>query len=133
LPVEEVLERLSVSPSQGLSSDQVARKIKEGGRNVLTPPPSRWFRKTVSYLFGGFGSILFTASILVFIAWKPLGSPLAIANLALAIVLAIVWVIQAAFAFYQGQYNVSICSNPADDCRRLVKLTCNVLNQEPHA
>ena len=53
--------------------------------------------------FGQFGSILFIASILVFIAWKPLGEPApAPANLGLAIVLAIVWVIQAAFAFYQG-------------------------------
>lgn len=55
------------------------------------------------YLFGGFGSILFIASILVFIAWKPLGQPPQVANLALAIVLAIVWVIQAAFSFYQGE------------------------------
>lgn len=55
----------------------------------------------VTYLFGGFGSILFIACILVFIAWKPLGDPPAIANLALAIVLALVWVIQAAFSFWQ--------------------------------
>jgi sodium/potassium-transporting ATPase subunit alpha len=110
--VDEVLEHLSVSPSQGLSSDQVARKLKDVGRNVLTSPPSRWFRKTISYLFGGFGSILFVASILVFIAWKPLGSPPAVANLALAIVLAIVWIIQAAFAFYQGRFCLGKFSNP---------------------
>jgi sodium/potassium-transporting ATPase subunit alpha len=94
---------LSTSSNQGLSQDQVSRKLKEYGRNVLTPPQSRWFVKTISYLFGGFGSILFVASILVFIAWKPLGDPPAIANLALAIVLAIVWAVQAAFAFYQGR------------------------------
>jgi sodium/potassium-transporting ATPase subunit alpha len=78
------------------------RRLKQYGRNVLTPPPSRWFIKTISYLFGGFGSILFVASILVFVAWKPLGQPAAIANLALAIVLALVWAAQAGFAFYQG-------------------------------
>lgn len=60
--------------------------------------------KTLSYLFGGFGSVLFVACVLVFIAWKPLGQPPAIANLALAIVLAVVWVVQAAFAFYQGTH-----------------------------
>lgn len=104
LPVDDIFERLSTSPTQGLSTEQVARKLKEVGRNVLTPPPSRWFRKTISYLFGGFGSILFTAAILVFVAWKPLGQPPAVANLALAIVLVLVWVIQASFAFYQGKY-----------------------------
>lgn len=41
------------------------------------------------------------ASILVFIAWKPLGSPPAVANLALAIVLLAVFFIQAAFNMWQ--------------------------------
>jgi sodium/potassium-transporting ATPase subunit alpha len=94
-----------VSTAQGLSSDQVARKTKEFGRNVLSPPPSQWFRQIFVYLFGQFGSILFVASILVFIAWKPLGEPApAPANLGLAIVLAVIWVIQAGFAFYQGMF-----------------------------
>lgn len=105
IPTEDVLRRLSTSIKQGLSTEQVARKLKEYGHNALTPPPSRWFRKTMGYLFGGFGSILLTASILVFVAWKPLGSPPAVANLALAIVLVFVWVIQAAFAFYQGNHH----------------------------
>ena len=85
--------------------DQVAKKTKEVGRNVLTPPPSRWFRQTLYYFFGQFGSILFVASVLVFISWKPLGEPApAPANLGLAIVLAVVWFVQAAFAFYQGEF-----------------------------
>ena len=54
----------------------------------------RWF----GYLFGGFGTILFIASILCFIAWKPLGEPApAVANLALAIVLLVVILVMAAF------------------------------------
>jgi sodium/potassium-transporting ATPase subunit alpha len=82
----------------------------------MTPPPSRWFIKTLSYLFGGFGSILFVASVLVFVAWKPLGQPPAIANLALAIVLAIVWVIQATFAFYQGTEMMAPNRNCTNSC-----------------
>jgi sodium/potassium-transporting ATPase subunit alpha len=77
------------------------RITKEVGPNKPSPPPSRWFRQTINYLFGGFGAILFVACILVFIAWKPLGDPPAVANLALAIVLAFVWVAQAAFSFWQ--------------------------------
>lgn len=75
--------------------------MKEVGLNQPSPPPSRWFRKIITYLYGGFGSILFVAAILVFIAWKPLGQPPQIANLALAIVLTFVWVLQAAFTFWQ--------------------------------
>jgi sodium/potassium-transporting ATPase subunit alpha len=45
---------------------------------------------------------LLTASILVFIAWKPLGQPPAVANLALGIVLAIVFLAQATFTLAQG-------------------------------
>jgi sodium/potassium-transporting ATPase subunit alpha len=89
------------SRDAGLSSVIVLKQLKEVGQNRPSPPPSRWFRQIIGYLFGGFGSILFVACILVFIAWKPLGDPPAVANLALAIVLGLVWVIQAAFSFWQ--------------------------------
>lgn len=99
---DELLSRFSSSLTNGLSSSQVALNLKNYGRNIPSPPPSRWFQKTFGYLFGGFGSILFIAGILVFIAWRPLGNPdPAVANLALAIVLLIVWVIQAAFSWWQ--------------------------------
>lgn len=105
IPVNEVYTRLSTSPQQGLSDWKVQQCLKEFGPNKPSAPPSRWFRKTIGYLFGGFGSILFVASVLVFVAWKPLGQPPAIANLALGIVLAIVFLIQAAFTFAQGTVN----------------------------
>jgi sodium/potassium-transporting ATPase subunit alpha len=101
IAVDEIYKRL-LTGAQGLSQDEVLRKTKEFGKNVLSAPPSHWFRKTFLYLFGGFGSVLFIASILVFVSWKPLGQPPQIANLALGIVLAIVWVVQALFSFFQG-------------------------------
>jgi sodium/potassium-transporting ATPase subunit alpha len=93
--------QLLSSRGTGLSGVRVLQILKDVGPNKPSPPPSRWFRQTINYLFGGFGSILFVACILVFVAWKPLGDPPAIANLALAIVLALVWVAQAAFSFWQ--------------------------------
>ncbi|KAK0345692.1 hypothetical protein LTR02_005256 [Friedmanniomyces endolithicus] len=99
--VDELLSRFQTSRGSGLTGTQAAQLLKIIGQNVPTPPPSRWARKTVTYLFGGFGSILFVAAILVFIAWKPLGQPPSPANLALAIVLLLVWVIQASFSFWQ--------------------------------
>ena len=108
ISVAEIINRLSTSSIQGLTDDEVAARLKEHGRNVMSRPKSRWFIKTLQYLYGGFGSVLFVASILVFIAWKPLGQPPAIANLALAIVLAIVWIVQALFSFVQGMFIVFI-------------------------
>ncbi|GAB7352874.1 hypothetical protein MBLNU459_g3471t1 [Dothideomycetes sp. NU459] len=120
IPVDEIFQRFSSSPVHGLSSEQVSRKLKEFGPNMPSAPPSRWFRKTISYLYGGFGSILFIAAILVFVAWKPLGQPPAPANLALAIVLVLVWVIQALFSFWQdfssSRVMASITTMLPDQC-----------------
>jgi sodium/potassium-transporting ATPase subunit alpha len=103
LTPDKIYEQLHTSPELGLASSDIVRLQKQYGKNSLSPPPSQWFRKTLKHLFGGFGSILLIAAILVFVAWKPLGNPPAIANLALAIVLLIVFAIQAFFSFYQGQ------------------------------
>ncbi|KAH0310243.1 cation-transporting ATPase pacL, partial [Aureobasidium melanogenum] len=101
IPIEEVFQRFSSSPTSGLGIDQAMVLLRDVGLNKLTAPPSNWLMKTATYLFGGFGSILFVAAIMVFVAWKPLGDPPALANLALAIVLVLVWLIQAAFSFWQ--------------------------------
>jgi sodium/potassium-transporting ATPase subunit alpha len=74
----------------------------------------------MGYFFGGFGSLLFCGSILVFIAWKPLGQPPAVANLALALVLLAVFLIQAAFNAWQdwssSRVMASITMMLPDDC-----------------
>lgn len=74
----------------------------------------------MGYLFGGFGSILLVGAVLVFISWKPLGEPPAVANLALAIVLVAVFVIQAAFNAWQdwssSRVMASITSMLPDEC-----------------
>ena len=102
LSIHDVLLQFSSSLSQGLSSEQVAKNIKQYGPNQTSPPPSRWFRKTMKCFFGGFGLILFFDAILAYIAWKPLGQRPQQSTLALAIVLTFVFFTQAAFAFYQG-------------------------------
>lgn len=99
--MHELCRRLSVDCDQGLSDDQIKRRISEYGRNKMTPPPSGLFGKITGYFFGGFGSILLVAGVLVFIAWKPLGNPPAVSNLALACVLIAVWLIQAGFNAWQ--------------------------------
>jgi sodium/potassium-transporting ATPase subunit alpha len=102
LSVNEVETRLSTSLVQGLSREQVDLKAKEFGKNMPSKPPSDLFSRVFGYLFGGFGSILLVGGILVTITYEPLGSPdPQIANLALAIVLYAVFVIQALFNAWQ--------------------------------
>ncbi|KAI1432686.1 hypothetical protein GGR50DRAFT_696805 [Xylaria sp. CBS 124048] len=101
ISTDEAVRRLTSSVTQGLSTEQINRRIKEYGRNAPTPPSSRMIQTIFGYLFKGFGPILFAGAILVFVSWKPLGEPPAVANLALAIVLLFVFFAQAAFNGFQ--------------------------------
>lgn len=101
LSESDICKILGTDSSCGLSPDQIQTARSKYGRNVHTPPPSRLAQKLFWYFFGGFGSILLAGGILVFISWKPLGNPPAKANLALAIVLIIVFIIQALFNAWQ--------------------------------
>jgi sodium/potassium-transporting ATPase subunit alpha len=101
ITVHELTRRLSVETDYGLSDDQIKRRLIEHGQNKMTPPKSGLLGKIIGYFFGGFGSILVVAGILVFVSWRPLGDPPAMANLALACVLIAVWLIQAAFNAWQ--------------------------------
>ncbi|KAK0528291.1 hypothetical protein OC834_004105 [Tilletia horrida] len=102
LPVDDVLSRLSASATTGLDSDQVKRRIARYGPNKMSKPPSPWFRKLVSYVFGGFGTLLLGAAILTMIAWKPLGNPNPQPSvLALAVVLFVVNAFSACFNAWQ--------------------------------
>jgi sodium/potassium-transporting ATPase subunit alpha len=116
----EIYTRLQSSPTQGLSGDQVKRRLAHYGENIPSHPPTHYFQKVMGYFFKGFGSILLVGSILVFISWKPLGEPPAVANLALAIVLLAVFFIQAAFNCWQdwssSRVMASITTMLPDSC-----------------
>lgn len=84
LPTIDVEKRLTTSITDGLSADQAKRRQAEYGRNAPSPAKTHWFRTIFLYFFGGFGSILLIGCILVFISWKPLGDPPAVANLVCA-------------------------------------------------
>lgn len=102
ISTEEALRRLGVSPVTGLDTTQAQRRLKTGGKNVISPPKNNYFRKVLEWVLGGFGSLLLVASIVCFIAWKPLGKPKPeVSNLALAVVLLLVLVIQAFFNAWQ--------------------------------
>ncbi|KAH7305561.1 Na,H/K antiporter P-type ATPase [Stachybotrys elegans] len=115
LSTDALYQRLSTSPTTGLSSDQTKRRLQQYGKNAPSPPKSNWALTVFGYFFKGFGGILLIASILVFIAWRPLGEPApALANLALAIVLLAVFFIQAGFAMFQDWSTSRVMSSIKD-------------------
>lgn len=100
--IEEVTQRLGTNPNIGLEKAQIERRRKQDGPNVLSKPSNRWPQKIFGYVFGGFGSLLLGASIILFVSWKPLGERNPQASvLALAIVLFLVLVLQALFNAWQ--------------------------------
>ncbi|KAF7941655.1 uncharacterized protein EAE97_006492 [Botrytis byssoidea] len=117
---DEVLKRLSTTTSQGLSKEQVNRRLSQYGKNTPSHPPNHVFQTWFGYFFKGFGSILLVGAILVFVSWKPLGDPPSTANLALAIVLLAVFFIQAAFNAWQdwssSRVMASITTMLPDNC-----------------
>lgn len=102
LSPQQVCKELGVDYDHGLSPLQVQENIKRFGTNAHSPPPNRLFYKIFMYCFGGFGALLMAGGILCCIAWKPLGNPTpASANLALGVILFLVFFIQAGFNAWQ--------------------------------
>lgn len=114
ISTKDLVQRLNTSLKDGLSNDQVKDRLQRYGKNAPSPPQTHRFKTIMGYFFKGFGSILLIASILVFIAWKPLGDPPAIANLALAIVLLAVFFIQAGFNMWQDWSSSRVMSSIAN-------------------
>lgn len=99
---DELLSRFSSSAKFGLDAEQAARRLQQNGPNRISPPKTNYLKKYGGYIFGGFGTLLFGGAILAFISWKPLGEPAPQAsNLALAVILLIVIVLQTVFNAWQ--------------------------------
>jgi sodium/potassium-transporting ATPase subunit alpha len=102
VPIQVLLDRLSVTPTQGLSKVAAAQLLQERGHNVLPSKKPKYFKKLLNYVFGGFCSILWVGVIIFFICWRPLGDPNPAAyNLGLAILVLLVIILQACFSAFQ--------------------------------
>ncbi|KAK9358121.1 hypothetical protein V1504DRAFT_306765 [Lipomyces starkeyi] len=119
----ELFTRLSTSPVEGLTTAKVKCRLAELGKNTPSRPPSHLVRDWLSYFFGGFGFTLLVSSILVLVSWKPLGQPPDVANLALALVLFGVFVVQGGFNAWQdfssSRVMASITGMLPDECQLL--------------
>ena len=101
LPPHLVCHRFNVNPDLGLEQGTAEKRLERNGKNELVRKQRQYWIKILSYLFGDFCSILWIGVIGFFISWKPLGDPPAPYNLALAIVVIIVILLQAVFSALQ--------------------------------
>ncbi|OAD70429.1 hypothetical protein PHYBLDRAFT_115367 [Phycomyces blakesleeanus NRRL 1555(-)] len=102
LSILELSQQYSTSIERGLDKEQATKRSAQYGKNAISPPPSNWGKKLFNYFFGGFCSLLWFASIICWISWKPLGNPNpAPLNLALAVILMFVVFLQAFFNAWQ--------------------------------
>ncbi|KAJ1915893.1 hypothetical protein H4219_004080 [Mycoemilia scoparia] len=111
---KELFERYGSDPTVGLSQSQVAENMSRDGLNQLSPTPSHLLSRTLYYIFGGLGALVWFGVIVAWIAWKPLGDPPDPINMALAIVLLLVIAIQTAFNMWQ-EWTTSKVMNSLND------------------
>ncbi|KAL4065657.1 hypothetical protein V8B97DRAFT_2105594 [Scleroderma yunnanense] len=97
ITVEDVYMRYSTHPTHGLDGAAVLRREKDG-KNVISPPPTQYWKKALNYVFGGFNFLMWVAFILCLLSYQPLGQPQPqIFVLGVAILLFIVIVVSATF------------------------------------
>ncbi|KAJ3028650.1 UNVERIFIED_CONTAM: hypothetical protein HDU68_001231, partial [Siphonaria sp. JEL0065] len=70
--VDDIFTKFSTSPSLGLESSAVARR-KALGKNIISPPPTKYLQKGLMYVFGGFNFLMWIAFIVTVLSYQPLG------------------------------------------------------------
>ncbi|KAJ1658656.1 hypothetical protein IWQ61_002144 [Dispira simplex] len=126
LSTDEFEKLFSTSLSGGLESEMARNRLIRNGSNCISPPKSNLLRKLLGYVFGGFCSLLWVASIVCFVAWKPVGDPPDPTNLGLAILLLIVIFLQASFNGYQDWSSSQVMKS----INNMLPATCEVTRDQ---
>jgi len=106
VPISVLYERYQ-SSSDGLTDSVASIRLQQQGKNEIKLPSRLWpkIRNVLMQFIAGFCILLWVAAFFSFLAWEPFGGdPFAqanIPNLALAILLIIVILIQVGFNLYQ--------------------------------
>lgn len=66
VPSEELYTRYSTSAGHGLDSAAVQRR-SQLGKNVISPPPTHYWKKAANYIFGGFNFLMWIAFIVTIV------------------------------------------------------------------
>jgi sodium/potassium-transporting ATPase subunit alpha len=100
---EGLARTLETSLRQGLTRAAADARLKQMGPNLIEKVNRRpmWLKCLFCFV-SGFNLLLWVAVVLVFLSWKPFGTPPTdVYNLALAIALLLVISISSLFTFYQ--------------------------------
>ncbi|KAG0254265.1 hypothetical protein BGZ95_006094, partial [Linnemannia exigua] len=137
LSESEINLRFNSDPTSGLSQPEAGRRLKANGLNTLDSPKPNYFKMILGYTFGGFCSILWVGVITFLICWQPPLSPTPnVTNLALAILVLFVIILQAGFSAFQDFSTARVMSSILDmiptDCHvirdgQLVKIPASAL------
>ncbi|KAG2362612.1 hypothetical protein BDR07DRAFT_1484553 [Suillus spraguei] len=95
LSVDEVYTRYASDPTVGLELAAVRCKERDG-KNIISPPPTVYWKKTFDYIFGGFNFLMWISFILTILCYEPLGPPVPF-TLGVAVLLILVIIFSAAF------------------------------------
>ncbi|KAJ1934649.1 hypothetical protein EC988_008741, partial [Linderina pennispora] len=95
--VNDIYNRFSTSPVVGLEKQAVDRRVAKQGRNVFSRASRRIPQRLLRWFFGGFNRFLWVSMIVFWLCWRPIGNPPQASNLAMAIVIILVIILQASF------------------------------------
>ncbi|KAJ3167541.1 hypothetical protein HDU87_001490 [Geranomyces variabilis] len=70
---QDIFTRFNTHPQLGLETAAVTRKTAEG-KNIISPPPTRYVKQIIGYVFGGFNFLMWIALVVTVISYQPLGS-----------------------------------------------------------
>ncbi|KAF8929919.1 hypothetical protein EDD21DRAFT_379425 [Dissophora ornata] len=120
----EINLRFNSNETLGLAKADAERRLKANGPNTLTVRKPNYAKKIFGYLFGGFCSILWVGVITFIICWRPpLSNPPNITNLALAILVLFVIILQAGFSAFQDFSTARVMSSIID----MIPADCHVI------
>lgn len=69
LSPEDISTRYTTSPAVGLEGAVVERRAQSGGKNVISPPKTQYWKKAVNYVFGGFNFLMWIAFIVTIVSF----------------------------------------------------------------
>ncbi|OAQ29110.1 calcium ATPase [Linnemannia elongata AG-77] len=133
----EINLRFNSNEALGLEQVEAERRLRTNGPNTLVSRKPNYLKKILGYVFGGFCSVLWIGVITFFICWRPILQPDPIdTNLALAVLVIFVILLQASFSAFQDFSTAKVMSSILDmipaDCMvyrdgQLIKIPASTL------
>ncbi|KAK3817771.1 MAG: hypothetical protein J3Q66DRAFT_381051 [Benniella sp.] len=111
----EIDLRFNSNEALGLEQTEAERRLRTSGPNTLDTRKPNYIKKLLGYVFGGFCSVLWIGVITFFVCWQPpLSNPPNVTNLALAILVIFVILLQASFSAFQDFSTARVMSSIMD-------------------